>query len=130
MKRNHMKAANVRTMTAVIKKISVIFLLGLLYYGWIRLTAISIPCPFRVVTGRLCPGCGVTGLCIHLIHLRFKMAFLSNPFLFVTGPALALEIVYALCKSEQKQMLPTWNQRLVYVYMIALIAFGIIRNIV
>ena len=32
---------------------------GLGYALWVRLTGLALPCPFRAVTGLLCPGCGV-----------------------------------------------------------------------
>ena len=49
-----------------------IFLLGmagLLYGIFVSYTGLAIPCLFRKVTGLLCPGCGVTGMCVALWFL-------------------------------------------------------------
>ena len=51
-----------------------IFLLGmagLLYGIFVSYTGLAIPCLFRKVTGLLCPGCGVTGMCVALVHLNW-----------------------------------------------------------
>jgi hypothetical protein len=40
-------------------------------------------CPFRLVTGMLCPGCGTTRALHHLLHGRVEEAFRLNPMLFV-----------------------------------------------
>jgi hypothetical protein len=47
-------------------------------------------CPFRLLTGLECPGCGTTRALHHLLHGRIDEAFRLNPLLF------ALAIV-ALC---------------------------------
>lgn len=63
-----------------------IFLLGmagLLYGIFVSYTGLAIPCLFRKVTGLLCPGCGVTGMCVALLHLNWKGAFFCHPVLFV-----------------------------------------------
>jgi hypothetical protein len=45
------------------------------------------PCPFRLLTGFRCPGCGSQRAIHSLLHLDFKQAFLYNPLLI---PALLL----------------------------------------
>lgn len=112
------------------KKLIVIGALGLFYYVWIQSTGISIPCPIRAGTGFLCPGCGITTMSVNLLHLRFKAAFFANPFLFVTAPLIAAEILYAMRKSEKKEPLPKWNRTLLIIYLICLLLFAVIRNII
>jgi len=44
-----------------------------LFYGYVLLPAgVRIPCLFYEVTGMRCPGCGVTALCLDLLHGRFS----------------------------------------------------------
>lgn len=75
------------TKKARLKKLLMnIFLLGmagLLYGIFVSYTGLAIPCLFRKVTGLLCPGCGVTGMCVALLHLNWKGAFFCHPVLFV-----------------------------------------------
>lgn len=73
------------TKKARLKKLLMnIFLLGmagLLYGIFVSYTGLAIPCLFRKVTGLLCPGCGVTGMCVALLHLNWKGAFFCHPVL-------------------------------------------------
>lgn len=71
---------------------------------WVGLTAISIflfffnpsspanqffpKCPFRLVTGCQCPGCGSTRAFYQLLHLHPVAAFKYNPLIILTMPFL------------------------------------------
>jgi len=37
-------------------------------------------CPFRAITGKPCPGCGMTHAFIHISQFKFITAFKENPF--------------------------------------------------
>src|SRR5260370_30137246 len=43
-------------------------------------------CPFRMVTGFQCPGCGSTRACYQLLHLHPIAAFKLNPLIVLTLP--------------------------------------------
>ena len=47
-----------------------------------RLPATSL-CPFRLLTGFPCPGCGLTHAFCNISHGHFKMAWQANPFGFL-----------------------------------------------
>ena len=102
---------------------------GFGYYLWLNFTHLGIPCPFRTITGWLCPGCGITHMLIALIQLDFHTAYLENPFLLLTSPFLIGEIIYQRYLQLTKQVNPQWNQVLLWLYVIALIIFGILRNL-
>jgi hypothetical protein len=71
---------------------------------WVGLTAISVflfffnpsspanqffpKCPFRLVTGFQCPGCGSTRAFYQLLHLHPVAAFKFNPLIMLTLPFL------------------------------------------
>lgn len=112
-----------------LQTISLFLILGFLYYLWLSVTNIGIPCIFKLVTGWQCPGCGITHLCVDLLHFRFAQAYQANQFLFVTGPLLLIEWIYVFWLKVTGKALPKWNQRLVLLYLIALIIFGIGRNL-
>jgi len=42
-----------------------------------------VPCPFKLLTGWPCPGCGLTHAFCDISHARFRMAWSDNPFGFV-----------------------------------------------
>lgn len=112
-----------------IRYLLIILGIGFGYYLWLNFTHLGIPCPFRTITGWLCPGCGITHMLIALIHLDFHTAYLENPFLLLTFPFLIGEIIYQRYLQLTKQVNPQWNQVLLWLYVIALIIFGILRNL-
>ena len=112
-----------------IKTLCIVLGIGVLYLFWVRMTGLSIPCLFRKMTGWLCPGCGITTLFVRLSRLDFHGAFQANPFLFVTAPLLAAEIIYYEYAQLKERPLPKWNQRALLVYVAALCVFGMWRNI-
>ena len=73
---------------------------GLGYALWVRLTGLAIPCPFRAVTGLLCPGCGVTRLCLALLRGDFPAAWSANPVLLLLLPVLAALAVRTALREE------------------------------
>lgn len=48
-----------------------------------------VPCPFHLLTGLDCPGCGMTRAMHSLLHLDLRAAFFFNPFVFAVAPFLA-----------------------------------------
>lgn len=112
-----------------IRYLLIILGIGFGYYLWLNFTHLGIPCPFRTITGWLCPGCGITHMLIALIQLDFHTAYLENPFLLLTLPFLIGEILYQRYLQLTKQVNPQWNQVLLWLYVIALIIFGILRNL-
>ena len=65
---------------------------GVIYFCWLKVTGIGIPCIFRKITGWYCPGCGITTLILCISEQDFVGAFWANPFLFVTSPFLLGEL--------------------------------------
>jgi hypothetical protein len=46
------------------------------------------PCPFRLLTGLTCPGCGSTRALHQILHGNFEAAFALNPLLMVGIPLM------------------------------------------
>lgn len=112
-----------------------IFLLGmagLLYGIFVSYTGLAIPCLFRKVTGLLCPGCGVTGMCVALLHLNWKGAFFCHPVLFVLLlPLMAVFICSAAGYVQNGRFrFARWQNLILYVSVAALVIFGVVRNLV
>lgn len=121
------------------------FVIGFLYMVWLRCTGLGIPCPFRMVTGWKCPGCGISTMILCMTELDFAGAFQANPFLFVTWPLIVGEILFQRCfektvkemqagtqaKMQEKaeEEMQAINNSLLIAYLIALLIFGIARNL-
>ena len=100
---------------------------GVLYYVIVRYTAFSLPCPLRYVTGYLCPGCGITTMLLALGAGNIAAAETANIFLFYTLPWLLISI--ALRKYLPLRCVSFLDKTIYPVYIMALICFGIYRNL-
>ena len=58
-----------------------------------RLPATSL-CPFRMLTGFPCPGCGLTHAFCNISHGHFQMAWQANPFGFLFYALAILMMVW------------------------------------
>ena len=115
------------TKGALIKRTGVLILLGVLYGCLVSYTGVSVPCPFRYFTGFLCPGCGITTLFLSLARGDLHGAKEANIFLFYTLPLF----VFGFCCnafSPQGKVTYVCNKFLTPLFLIALLSFGIYRN--
>lgn len=112
------------------RTVFIILGLGMIYYIWLRLTNLAIPCIFRKITGWLCPGCGITTLIMSVLKLDFQSAYYANLFLFITGPLLLVALIYYDFLKMKDQEVSKWNNYLMIGYTIALCIFGVWRNLI
>ena len=105
--------------------------LGLGYALWVRLTGLAIPCPFYAVTGRLCPGCGVTRLCLALLRWDWTAAWDANPVLLLMLPVLTVLGVRMAVRyvREDSAAGPKWESALLWTMTALLIVWGAARNL-
>jgi hypothetical protein len=87
-------------------------------------------CPFRLLTGMQCPGCGSTRACYQLLHLHPIAAFKFNPLFMLTLPF----IVYGFL-GYTKSAITGQPQRRLFVpsfylwgWLVLMIFFWIFRN--
>jgi hypothetical protein len=50
-------------------------------------------CPFRLLTGFTCPGCGATRALHQVLHGNFETAFTLNPLLLIAIPFLLFALI-------------------------------------
>ena len=102
--------------------------------GWLVLLYVSdpehstlhhLPCPFHWLTGWHCPGCGTQRALHDLLHGRLAEAFGHNAALVCTIPLLGLQ--WGLGRWSGKPL--GHDNRVVYGWAIALIAWGLVRNL-
>lgn len=105
--------------------------LGLAYAVFVRLSGLSIPCPFHAVTGLLCPGCGVTRMCLALLRLDFAAAWQANPVLLLLLPVLAALLLRQAVRYVKtgRSTLSRGESALVWGMAAVLLLWGIARNL-
>ncbi|MBO5211399.1 MAG: DUF2752 domain-containing protein [Clostridia bacterium] len=120
-----------KRLKGVLKSAAIIFVIGIAYYLFVKITHLGIPCVFNLITGLHCPGCGISRMFISLFALDFKDAFGYNAFVLLIGPVAAIfvlrhYIIYILKGTQKSDKLETV---LLIIAIILAIAFGVLRNI-
>lgn len=83
-------------------------------------------CPFRSLTGLLCPGCGSQRAIHELLHGHIGAAFGYNALLVVSIPFLALHVAWGrLLKAVRP--LSSYNL-VVLIWTVAILGWGVLRN--
>ena len=87
-------------------------------------------CPFRLLTGFTCPGCGTTRALHQVLHGHFDSAFTLNPLLLLSIPFL----LFALLRYSAIVMrggVPRPNALpapIIYAIFLVILSFWIFRN--
>ena len=87
-------------------------------------------CPFRLLTGFTCPGCGTTRAMHQILHGHFAAAFMLNPLLLLAIPFL----LFALLRYSVIVMrggVPRPNALpapVIYALFVVIVSFWIFRN--
>jgi len=90
-------------------------------------------CPFYLLTGFQCPACGTQRAIYHLLHFNLQKAFYYNPFMLISMPyATALVVVTWFNPKGRLDKIKNlcYNSTVVYIYLILIILWWIIRNMI
>lgn len=88
------------------------------------------PCPWRAVTGLLCPGCGVLRGTHALLHGHIGEAWRLNQLWLVVAPWLGAGFVWASLRTWGVPLPPVHvPARVMWGMLLAVIAFGVLRNL-
>jgi len=82
------------------------------------------PCPFKLLTGWNCPGCGGLRMTHDLLHGDLAAAVTDNVFLLVGLPLLG---IWALWRRHRGQPVMTWP--LGALVLVAVVAWTVVRNL-
>ncbi len=103
---------------------------GLIYYILIKIIGKGLDCPIKAVTGKFCPGCGITRMCMALIEGDIKSAVKYNlllmsliPVFLIFGPRRA----YLYVKKGESEPDKTESIVICIVFVLT-VAFWIMRN--
>lgn len=119
----------------MLKKIKIlIFAILFLIVGFISMwyLNISIPCVYYELTGIYCPGCGMTRAFLSLLKLDFYQALRYNAFSIIVAVLLALYIlggIYGWLFNKINFMEKKIPSLVWIIFIVALLAYGILRNI-
>lgn len=89
-------------------------------------------CPFKLLTGFSCPGCGIQRALHALVHGRIIEAAKYNLYLVYAGPyALSFLVKNFFLTGEAKERMARWieNKYVVRFYIYTFFLWMIIRNI-
>lgn len=106
-------------------------LLLLFYAIFYAMTGLAVPCVFHLVTGRKCPGCGISTFSIYFLQGRFLEAIRQN----YLAPILYLYMLFAgisYCRDyirTGKKQLVVRPEILSWIFLGVLAGWGIIRNL-
>ena len=100
-------------------------------YAILCIHGIMIPCVFNYFTGLKCPGCGVTHMCVSLLHFEFSDAFAANQALFILMPVFVFFFARLLIRYIRTGRAGlTKAENIMCVVIVAmLVLFAIFRNI-
>lgn len=103
---------------------------GIAYFVITSLTGLYIPCPFRLITGYKCPGCGITRMILYLVEGNIYGAFEANQFVFLLLPGILL---YGCCRAGKyiksgEEGFSFAETVVLGVVLLGALIFGIIRN--
>ena len=101
-------------------------------YMILNKTGTYLPCPFRTVTGYLCPGCGVTRMLMSIGELDFARAFHYNMAVFLMLPVIIIILISMTVRYVRyNTMRPgRFQEKILILMIIVLILFGILRNVI
>lgn len=90
-------------------------------------------CPFRMLTGLECPGCGSQRAIHNLLNLRLGAAIGENLLLVVFIPYIIAGFVFDMLKNPSPRVV-MWRKRLfgvtaIWIILTVLILFWVLRNI-
>lgn len=104
---------------------------GTAYGILVSVVHFGIPCIFHEITGLKCPGCGITGGIVRIMHFDFYGAFQSNAFLFLIIPYVLLVFIHTSKEYilTGKYKLGTGKNLIDITFLILLVLWGIFRNI-
>ncbi len=89
-------------------------------------------CPFKLITGLDCPGCGIQRALYALMHGEITQAIKYNYYLLYAGPyAMSFIVVWIMPECNVREKIKKFinNKNVVNFYIITFILWLIIRNI-
>jgi len=88
-------------------------------------------CPFRLITGLPCPGCGLTRAWVYAAHGRWADSFAANPFGLVAAGLVVALVVVCVRSSWRRTPIPSLDVLVRRPWVLALVgvwvAWAVVR---
>jgi hypothetical protein len=104
--------------------------------GSYSITGWGLPCPFRALTGWLCPFCGGTHLAASLMHGDIVGAWAANPLALVVAALLGVrtigwlvELVRAPRNPSRRWLPASWTRHWLAVSVVVAVLYVLARNL-
>lgn len=125
-----MNAEQKKRFYQIVKPFMILVLVGIAYAIFIKVTGLAIPCMIRLVTGKHCPGCGLSRMCMALLRLDFREAMRQNCFLFFMLPVFLVYGIWKAITYVKYGNRPSGKVELVgtLLVFVLMVAFWIMRN--
>lgn len=120
-----------KRLRSLLIKIGAALLIGFGYALFVKFTGIGIPCVFNLITGKLCPGCGISRMFLALLDFDIVGAAKYNLLILCLLPLGIVLFVYKSVVYIKNGTVAMSRLETVF-YLAAFllcIAFTIIRNI-
>jgi len=111
----------------------ILLLILISYYLLNKYVGFSIPCPFHLVTGYLCPGCGITRALFALLEFNFSKAITYNLLIVIYAPFILMYFLYQdylFIYDKEDKIIKRIPDIIWYLLIVVAILFGVIRNII
>lgn len=115
---------------ALLKKTGLVLAAGCAYAAFVGLTGWGIPCVFHLLTGKYCPGCGVSRMCMALLRLDLATAARYNLLILCLLPfglVLFLHKAWQYVRTGNTKM-GTGEKAFYCVAFLLCIVFTVLRN--
>lgn len=114
----------------LLKKSLIILAVGFAYLLFVKITKWGIPCPFYLITGKYCPGCGISRMFMALAKLDFAAAARYNLLVLCLLPiALWIWIRHSIAYIQTGASKTSKTENIFYIIVLFLaIAFAVVRN--
>lgn len=117
------------------KSVAIFFMLsiGAIYFLYNPADSELFPkCPFLLITGYQCPGCGSQRALHNLLNLNIRDAFLNNALMVISIPYILTHYIFEINTFKVRMM--KWRNiffgnKAIYIVFILTILFAIIRNL-
>jgi hypothetical protein len=111
-----------------------ILLVGIVYKFYFQIYTAYFPkCPFLLLTGYECPGCGSQRVIHCILDLNIKGAFKENPLLVLSIPYFIFTFSTRAIKNPGSRLLVLKNflfgKKAIYIILVVILIFWLLRNI-
>lgn len=93
---------------------------------------VFLSCPFKLISGYNCPGCGSQRAIHQLLHGHFETAFRLNPFMVLSLPFIIIGLgnkIRNFIFNTSHRFSLFYNNTFIYTYFAIALVYWVVRNL-